>query len=64
MTGNYPIRDNMPYKNPATINISQEIKDDLAERRGDDETWEKLLLALLDYWDKGHKNNKKIDQAY
>jgi len=47
----------MPYKNPATINISQEIKENLAERRGDDETWEDFLSALLDYWDKGHRNN-------
>ena len=50
----------MPYKNHTTIQLRAETKHKLDSFRDYTETWEELLLALLDYWDEGHKNNKKI----
>jgi len=54
----------MPYKNASTIQLREETKHRLDSFRDYNETWEELLLALLDYWDEGHKNNKKISYLY
>ena len=52
----------MPYKEPATINISHRTKRILDSHRDYLETWEEMLLFLLNFWIDSHKNNKKISQ--
>ena len=53
----------MPYKNASTIQLRTETKRRLDYFRDYNETWEELLLDLLDYWKEGHKNNKKISST-